>query len=159
MATCQSRPSRISNNTLKTPTYFDFYPWPRSGYGHIELFMAQYLGASQSSQNLRASYAYPSHRLPASVSSASLLLPHSASFQSFGHGSKARSSGTWTTSSGELGLLNNADEVEDRDVFVQEYNRLAKKVSSFTMKSAKCTLMLCRSRLLRPLLGYVFDEC
>ncbi|QPH04026.1 hypothetical protein C2857_000633 [Epichloe festucae Fl1] len=89
--------------------------------------MAQYLGASQSSQNLRASYAWPSHRLPASASSASLLLPHSASFQSFGHGSKARSSGTWTTSSGELGLLNNADEVEDRDVFVQEYNRLAKK--------------------------------
>ncbi|GAB0138935.1 hypothetical protein EsDP_00007154 [Epichloe bromicola] len=89
--------------------------------------MAQYLGASQSSQNLRASYAYPSHRLPSSVSSASLLLPHSTSFQSFGHGSKARSSGTWTTSSGELGLLNNADEVEDRDVFVQEYNRLAKK--------------------------------
>ncbi|KAG6006154.1 hypothetical protein E4U21_007264 [Claviceps maximensis] len=89
--------------------------------------MAQHLGTSQSSQNLRASYAHHPHRLPASASSASLLLPHSASFQSFGNGSRARTSGTWTTSSGELGLLNNADEVEDRDVFVQEYNRLAKK--------------------------------
>ncbi|KAG5949174.1 hypothetical protein E4U53_006014 [Claviceps sorghi] len=89
--------------------------------------MAQHLGTSKSSQNLRASYAYHPHRLAASASSASLLLPHSASFQSFGNGSRGRSSGTWTTSSGELGLLNNADEVEDRDVFVQEYNRLAKK--------------------------------
>ncbi|KAG6131864.1 hypothetical protein E4U12_003435 [Claviceps purpurea] len=89
--------------------------------------MAQHLGTSQSSQNLRASYAYHPHRLPGSARSTSLLLPHSASFQSFGYGSRARSSGTWTTSSGELGLLNNADEVEDRDVFVQEYNRLAKK--------------------------------
>ncbi|KAG5970008.1 hypothetical protein E4U58_000860 [Claviceps cyperi] len=89
--------------------------------------MAQHLGTSQSSQNLRASYAYHPHRLPASARSTSFLLPHSASFQSFGYGSRARSSGTWTTSSGELGLLNNADEVEDRDVFIQEYNRLAKK--------------------------------
>ncbi|KAG6052186.1 hypothetical protein E4U17_005923 [Claviceps sp. LM77 group G4] len=89
--------------------------------------MAQHLGTSQSSQNLRASYVYHPHRLPGSARSTSLLLPHSASFQSFGYGSRARSSGTWTTSSGELGLLNNADEVEDRDVFVQEYNRLAKK--------------------------------
>ncbi|KAG6066881.1 hypothetical protein E4U32_005054 [Claviceps aff. humidiphila group G2b] len=89
--------------------------------------MAQHLGTSQSSQNLRASYVYHPHRLPGSARSTSLLLPHSASFQSFGYGSRARSSGTWTTSSGELGLLNNADEVEDRHVFVQEYNRLAKK--------------------------------
>ncbi|KAG5948840.1 hypothetical protein E4U60_000622 [Claviceps pazoutovae] len=96
-------------------------------FGYFEDFMAQHLGTSQSSQNLRASYVYHPHRLPGSARSTSLLLPHSASFQSFGYGSRARSSGTWTTSSGELGLLNNADEVEDRDVFVQEYNRLAKK--------------------------------
>lgn len=38
------------------------------------------------------------------------------------------SSHTWTSSSGDLGLLKDADEVEDRAVFVQEYNRLAKKV-------------------------------
>lgn len=102
--------------------------------------MAQHLGTSQSSQNLRASYAYHPHRLPVSASSASLLLPHSASCQSFGNGSRARSSGTWTTSSGELGLLNNADEVEDRDVFVHEYNRLAKKVSAFTPTSITALL-------------------
>lgn len=38
------------------------------------------------------------------------------------------SSCTWTSTSGDLGLLNDADEVEDRSVFVLEYNRLAKKV-------------------------------
>ncbi|KID64191.1 uncharacterized protein G6M90_00g065320 [Metarhizium brunneum] len=89
--------------------------------------MAHPLGTSHSSQNLRAWSAYHPRRLPHSASSVSLLLPQSASYQSFGHGSRVRSSGTWTTSSGELGLLSNADEVDDRDVFVQEYNRLAKK--------------------------------
>ena len=88
-----------------------------------------HLGASHSSQNLRAWAAYPPRRIPTSASSVSLLLPQSASLQSFSHASRIRSSGTWTTSSGELGLLSNADEIEDRDVFVQEYNRLAKKVS------------------------------
>lgn len=37
------------------------------------------------------------------------------------------SSHTWTSTSGDLGLLKDADEVEDRAIFVQEYNRLAKK--------------------------------
>lgn len=95
--------------------------------------MAHPLGTSHSSQNLRAWSAYHPRRLPHSASSVSLLLPQSASYQSFGHGSRVRSSGTWTTSSGELGLLSNADEVDDRDVFVQEYNRLAKKVSSLLL--------------------------
>lgn len=103
-----------------------FIPNPTQRPKHL---MAQQLGASYSSQNLRASAAYPPRRLPHSASSVSLLLPQSASYHSFGHGSRVRSSGTWTTSSGELGLLSNADEVDDRDVFVQEYNRLAKKVS------------------------------
>lgn len=40
------------------------------------------------------------------------------------------SSGTWTVSSGEPGLWSATDEVEDRFQFVQEYNRLAEKVSS-----------------------------
>lgn len=40
-----------------------------------------------------------------------------------------RSSQTWTTTSGDLGLLADADAVEDRAIFVYEYNRLAKKVS------------------------------
>ncbi|KAI9149593.1 putative Rho-GTPase-activating protein 6 [Paramyrothecium foliicola] len=43
------------------------------------------------------------------------------------HGPHLRSSRTWTTSSGDLGLLSDTDEVEDRAIFVQEYNRLAKK--------------------------------
>jgi hypothetical protein len=37
-----------------------------------------------------------------------------------------QSSNTWTTSSGEV--LSDLDDVEDRVYFVQEYNRLAKKV-------------------------------
>ncbi|KAM3522256.1 hypothetical protein MY4038_008698 [Beauveria bassiana] len=37
------------------------------------------------------------------------------------------SSHTWTSTSGDLGLLRDADEVENRAIFVQEYNRLAKK--------------------------------
>lgn len=38
------------------------------------------------------------------------------------------SSATWTTSSGEMGIFSETDEVEDRSPFVDEYNRLAKKV-------------------------------
>jgi hypothetical protein len=41
-----------------------------------------------------------------------------------------QSSRTWTTSSGDVGLMSDADELEDRVLFVQEYNRLAKKVSN-----------------------------
>jgi hypothetical protein len=37
-----------------------------------------------------------------------------------------QSSSTWTDSSGDA--LSDQDEVEDRDFFVHEYNRLAKKV-------------------------------
>jgi hypothetical protein len=44
------------------------------------------------------------------------------------HGAQMRSSCTWTTSSGELGLMSDTDELEDRTVYAQEYNRLAKKV-------------------------------
>ncbi|KAI0470974.1 hypothetical protein GGR56DRAFT_667959 [Xylariaceae sp. FL0804] len=38
-----------------------------------------------------------------------------------------RSSMTWTTSSSDLALLSGRDEVDDREPFVQEYNRLAKR--------------------------------
>ncbi|RYP82400.1 hypothetical protein DL770_005581 [Monosporascus sp. CRB-9-2] len=37
------------------------------------------------------------------------------------------SSVTWTSSSGDFGLLSEADDVEGRDEFVDEYNRTAKK--------------------------------
>jgi len=39
-----------------------------------------------------------------------------------------RSSATWTSSSGDLGLLSDTDEIDDRQDFVDEYNRLARKV-------------------------------
>lgn len=56
--------------------------------------------------------------LPASSTFHSLLLNERPIF----------SSHTWTSTSGDLGLLKDADETEDRAIFVQEYNRLAKKV-------------------------------
>lgn len=40
------------------------------------------------------------------------------------------SSATWTTSSGDVGISSDSDEIEDRVHFVDEYNRLAKKVGS-----------------------------
>ncbi|KAM4065808.1 rhoGAP domain-containing protein [Hirsutella rhossiliensis] len=86
------------------------------------------LSASKSSQHLRPPRAAPHHRLPTSASSVSLPFPHSASVHSLlAAPSQVRSSGTWTTSSGELGLLSDTDEVEDRAIFVHEYNRLARK--------------------------------
>ncbi|KAH8171015.1 CBS domain-containing protein [Sarocladium implicatum] len=44
-----------------------------------------------------------------------------------GHGHQGRSSRTWTASSGDVGLLSDTDDLEDRTMFVLEYNRLAKK--------------------------------
>lgn len=38
------------------------------------------------------------------------------------------SSATWTSSSGDIGIFSDNDEVDDRENFVDEYNRLAKKV-------------------------------
>lgn len=38
------------------------------------------------------------------------------------------SSATWTSSSGDLAMFSDTDEIEDRTRFVLEYNRLAKKV-------------------------------
>lgn len=40
-------------------------------------------------------------------------------------------SNTWTSSSGEM--LSEQDEIDDRMAFVQEYNRLAKKVQSISI--------------------------
>lgn len=38
------------------------------------------------------------------------------------------SSATWTSSSGDLAIVSDTDEIQDRQIFVREYNRLAKKV-------------------------------
>lgn len=37
------------------------------------------------------------------------------------------SSATWTSDSGDMGVLSDTDEVADRAQFVEEYNRLANK--------------------------------
>ncbi len=65
--------------------------------------------------------------VPGSLTSASLAVPRAYS-------RKGRSSATWTTSSGDPDTLSDADELEDRDLFVEEYNRLAKKVGSLGLR-------------------------
>ncbi|KAL2203194.1 hypothetical protein CC79DRAFT_1373340 [Sarocladium strictum] len=64
-----------------------------------------------------------------SQSSTSLAFPQSVTMQNLGakQGAPGRNSRTWTASSGDLGLLSDTDELEDRAAFVLEYNRLAKK--------------------------------
>ncbi|KAI0007731.1 hypothetical protein F4779DRAFT_492804 [Xylariaceae sp. FL0662B] len=44
-----------------------------------------------------------------------------------GHHRAPRRSSTWTSSTGDLGLLSEGEAVDDREQFVSEYNRLAKK--------------------------------
>ncbi|GJN74874.1 hypothetical protein PLICBS_008967 [Purpureocillium lilacinum] len=86
------------------------------------------LAPSRSSQQLPTHNAFLPQRLPPSTSSISLAFPYNASVHSLlAQGSRVRSSGTWTASSGELGLVSDTDEVDDRAVYVHEYNRLAKK--------------------------------
>ncbi|KFA46978.1 hypothetical protein S40293_09788 [Stachybotrys chartarum IBT 40293] len=77
---------------------------------------------------------YPAHQWPASSlqpsdSSSSLAYAQNAAVQKLGGPrSQLRTSRTWTSSSGDIGLLgNDADQVEDRSAFVREYNGLAKK--------------------------------
>ncbi|KAM3475469.1 hypothetical protein MY5147_003749 [Beauveria neobassiana] len=86
--------------------------------------------ASQASTSLRTQSLNPpllvlpesafDRPLPASSTFHSLLLNDRPLF----------SSHTWTSTSGDLGLLRDADEVENRAIFVQEYNRLAKKATN-----------------------------
>lgn len=64
------------------------------------------------------------HRLLPSRSSLSLQ----ATIRQITDQGPVHTSKTWTTSSGDHNILNDTDELEDRAGFVQEYNRLAKKV-------------------------------
>ncbi|PHH62613.1 hypothetical protein CDD81_6847 [Ophiocordyceps australis] len=90
--------------------------------------MAPRLVTSTSTQHLPSHQGLAPGRLPASASAVSLTFPQSASMHSLGvPPSRLHSSGTWTTSSAEMGLLGDVDDVGDRDLFVFEYNRLAKK--------------------------------
>lgn len=75
----------------------------------------------------------PARRLPPAAtnrSAANLSFPRSATVHNLNTLGRRqmRSSKTWTTSSGEQGLMSDTDELEDRALFVQEYNRLARKV-------------------------------
>lgn len=82
----------------------------------------------------------PKRRIVASQSTTSLAFPQSATAQNFAvtRGTIGRSSRTWTASSGDLGLLSDTDETEDRAVFVIEYNRLAKKVRMPRLPQNQC---------------------
>lgn len=42
--------------------------------------------------------------------------------------SGVQSSATWTSNSGDLGAMSDTDDIGNREGFVEEYNRLAKKV-------------------------------
>lgn len=61
-------------------------------------------------------------------------LPHPATVRQFPVPGRNRcenvSSATWTSSSGDLAGLSDTDNIQARDEFVQEYNRLARKVSA-----------------------------
>ncbi|KAI0378613.1 hypothetical protein F5Y04DRAFT_283842 [Hypomontagnella monticulosa] len=54
-------------------------------------------------------------------------LPTSRSLGTIEVPANHRRSNTWTSSSGELGLLSEAEGVDGREEFVEEYNRLAKR--------------------------------
>ncbi|PHH73841.1 hypothetical protein CDD82_5246 [Ophiocordyceps australis] len=102
-------------------------PIPPSFYSTTKP-MAPRLVTSTSTQHLPTHDGLAPGRLPASASAVSLTYPQSASMHSLGvPPSRLQSSGTWTTSSAEMGLLGDVDDVGDRDLFVFEYNRLAKK--------------------------------
>ena len=76
---------------------------------------------------VRSLHPYPlsRHELSESRSSATLpVLPDRLQSEQNDH-----SSGTWTTSSGDPDLLEDTDSKDDRGIFVEEYNRLAQKVS------------------------------
>lgn len=51
-----------------------------------------------------------------------------------------RTSNTWTSSSGDV--LSDLDDVDDRTVFVQEYNRLARKVQILRAQVDESTLLI-----------------
>ena len=62
---------------------------------------------------------------PQSLDDASILIEASGPSSSGGRRQKIRTSRTWTSSGGDVPHY---DDIEDRIAFVNEYNRLAKKV-------------------------------
>lgn len=83
--------------------------------------------ATRSRPNARRSvthHALTREPLPSSLSSATLPIPRVPPRSE----ANDRSSSTWTTSSGDPDALEDADASGDRVLFVEEYNRLARKV-------------------------------
>ena len=93
-------------------------------------FESQTMPVSYSSINNTTQSATRAPRAVTAGSATSLVLPQSATMQNLtAHGPGQKwSSRTWTTSSGGLGMVSDTDELDNRALFVQEYNRLAKKV-------------------------------
>lgn len=99
---------------------------------------------SDTLRNQTAATAIPPRRMLPSASSGSFNFPQSVPLRNVpNRGPQMCTSRTWTTSSGERGLLSDTDEVGNRAAFVQEYNRLAKKhgvrvlvVEDFDLKQA-----------------------
>lgn len=97
--------------------------------------------ASARSLSGRTAHGPGSRRLVPSGSTLAASLPASSTIQRLHNNSTqnnlahddTHSSRTWTSTSGDVGLLNDADAVEDRSVFVLEYNRLAKKVGTLVL--------------------------
>ncbi|KAF9874854.1 hypothetical protein CkaCkLH20_07548 [Colletotrichum karsti] len=71
------------------------------------------------------SFGGPSQRVQPSLAGSTTLpvLSH----EDGRRGRTLRSSATWTSSTADLALIPDKDEIQDRRKFVQEYNRLAKK--------------------------------
>jgi hypothetical protein len=68
-----------------------------------------------------------------------------------------RSSDTWTSSSGDLGVLSDTDEIDDRGQFLQEYNRLALKVGGGFFWAAKRAELMVAKHGLRPMVPGNFE--
>jgi hypothetical protein len=80
----------------------------------------------------------PQHRIAPSRSNLSLQ----ATIRHTADQGPVYTSKTWTNSSGDHNILNDTDELDDRAGFVQEYNRLAKKVRLLVLElAAKLTIL------------------
>ncbi|KAH7136429.1 hypothetical protein EDB81DRAFT_656965 [Dactylonectria macrodidyma] len=93
----------------------------------------------------------PLRRMLPSASSGSFNFPQSFPMRNSPiQGPRVRTSGTWTTSSGDRGRLSDTDEVGNRAAFVQEYNRLAKKHGVRVLVLEDFDLTQARNRLHSP---------
>lgn len=75
-------------------------------------------------------------RAQSAASSVSLACPHSATVQTLlSSHTNPPSSRTWTPSSGGFKFPGDVDDVEERELFVNYYNRLAAKVWRYPLRA------------------------